>query len=67
VLFSTYRSPIDATLELVDNAIDSRVEEQPLELDLAVHPGRLVLTVVGGSGMSPAESERQAAIWKQPT
>jgi hypothetical protein len=67
VLFSNYRSPIDAILELVDNAIDSRVEGRPLELDLAVHPGRLVLTAVGGSGMSPAEIERRAAIWKQPT
>ena len=34
-LFSNYRSPIDAILELVDNAVDSRVAGRPLELDLA--------------------------------
>jgi hypothetical protein len=62
-LFSNYRSPIDAVLELVDNAVDSRVEGRPLELDLAVHPGRLVLTAVGGGGMSPAAIERDYLRW----
>ena len=57
-LFSNYRTPVDAVLELVDNAVDSRVAGRPIELDLAVHPGRLVLVVVGGSGMSPGAIER---------
>jgi len=62
-LFSNYRSPIDAILELLDNAIDSRVEGRPLDLDLGVHPGRLVLTAVGGSGMGPAAIERDYLRW----
>ena len=62
-LFANYRTPIDAVLELVDNAVDSRVAGRPLELDLAVHPGRLVLVVVGGTGMSPAAIERDYLRW----
>ncbi len=38
-LFANYRTPIDAVLELVDNAVDSRVAGHPLEVDLAVRPG----------------------------
>ncbi len=62
-LFANYRTPIDAVLELVDNAVDSRVAGRPLELDLAVHPGRLVLVAVGGTGMSPAAIERDYLRW----
>jgi hypothetical protein len=62
-LFANYRTPIDAVLELVDNAVDSRVAGRPLELDIAVHPGRLVLVVVGGTGMSPAAIERDYLRW----
>lgn len=62
-LFANYRTPIDAVLELVDNAVDSRVAGRPLELEIAVHPGRLVLQVVGGTGMSPAAIERDYLHW----
>ncbi len=62
-LFANYRTPVDAVLELVDNAIDSRVAGRPLELDLAVHPGRLILEVVGGTGMSPGAMERDYLRW----
>ena len=62
-LFANYRTPIDAVLELVDNAVDSRVAAQPLELDIAIHPGRLVLVIVGGTGMSPAAIERDYLRW----
>ena len=62
-LFSNYRSPIDAILELVDNAVDSRVTGRPLDVDVAVHPGRLVVTAVGGSGMGPAAIERDYLRW----
>ena len=62
-LFANYRTPIDAVLELVDNAVDSRVAGRPLELDIAVHTGRLVLVVVGGTGMSPAAIERDYLRW----
>jgi len=62
-LFANYRSPVDAILELVDNAVDSRAPERPLDLDLGVHPGRLVLTAVGGSGMSAVAIERDYLRW----
>ena len=62
-LFANYRTPVDAVLELVDNAVDSRVSGRPLEVDLAVHPGRLVLVVIGGTGMSPAAIERDYLRW----
>ncbi|OGO59410.1 MAG: hypothetical protein A2V85_08805 [Chloroflexi bacterium RBG_16_72_14] len=62
-LFANYRTPVDAVLELVDNAVDSRVDGRPLEVDLALRPGALVLTVVGGTGMGPGELEREYLRW----
>jgi hypothetical protein len=62
-LFSNYRTPVDAVLELVDNAMDSRVAGRALEVDLAVRPGTVVLTVVGGTGMGPRELEREYLRW----
>ncbi len=62
-LFANYRTPIDAVLELIDNAIDSRVDGRTLEVDLALRPGSLVLTVVGGTGMGPGELEREYLRW----
>lgn len=62
-LFANYRSAIDAVLELVDNAIDSRIEGVPLRVDLVVRPGTIGLTVVGGSGMGAAELERDYLRW----
>ncbi len=66
-LFSNYRSPIDAVLELVDNAVDSRAAGRPLDLDLAVQPGRLTVTAVGGTGMGPAAIERDYLRWGAST
>jgi hypothetical protein len=60
-LFGNYRSPLDAFLELVDNAVDSRVAGRPLEIEVSTHPGRLVLTAVGGAGMGPGAIERDYA------
>lgn len=62
-LFSNYRTPIDAVLELVDNAVDSRVADRPLEIDLSLRPGTVSLAVVGGSGMGPRELEREYLRW----
>ena len=62
-LFSNYRTPVDAVLELVDNAVDSRVAGRALEVDLAVRTGTVVLTAVGGSGMGPNELEREYLRW----
>ena len=62
-LFANYRSALDAVLELVDNAVDSRLPDRTLEVDLAVRPGSLVITVVGGTGMGPAGLEREYLRW----
>ncbi len=57
-LFANYRSAIDALLELVDNAVDSRVPGRPLRVDLVVRPDSIVMTAIGGAGMGPMELER---------
>ena len=62
-LFANYRTPLDAILELVDNAVDSRVNGRPLEVDLAVRPGTIVLTVIGGTGMGARELEHEYLRW----
>ena len=62
-LFANYRSATDALLELIDNAVDSRVAGRPLIVDVAVHPGTLTLTAVGGTGMSPGQLERDYLRW----
>lgn len=62
-LFSNYRTPVDAVLELVDNAVDSRVEGRTLEVGLVVRTGTLILTAVGGTGMGPNELEREYLRW----
>jgi len=62
-LFANYRTPADAVLELIDNAVDSRREGMPLAIDLAVRPGSLVLEVTGGTGMGPAAIERDYLRW----
>lgn len=62
-LFANYRTPVDAVLELVDNAVDSRVDGRPLDVDLTVRTGSLVLTVTGGTGMGPREIEREYLRW----
>ncbi len=62
-LFANYRSAIDALLELVDNAVDSRVPDRPLRVDLIVRPESIVLTAIGGAGMGPAELERDYLRW----
>jgi len=62
-LFANYRTPVDAILELVDNAVDSRIDGQALEVDLVLRPGTVSLTVIGGTGMGPRELEREYLRW----
>ncbi len=62
-LFANYRSAIDALLELVDNAVDSRVPGRALQVDLLVRPESIVLTAIGGTGMGPTELERDYLRW----
>jgi hypothetical protein len=62
-LFANYRTSADAVMELVDNAIDSRIKGTPLEVLLLVHPSYFVIETRGGEGMGPAELERNYLRW----
>jgi hypothetical protein len=62
-LFANYRSSADAVMELVDNAIDSRLKGGQLEVLLQVHPSYFVIETRGGEGMGPAELERNYLRW----
>lgn len=62
-LFANYRSSADAVMELVDNAIDSRLKGRQLEVLLQVHASYFVIEVRGGEGMGPAELERHYLRW----
>jgi hypothetical protein len=62
-LFANYRSSADAVMELVDNAIDSRIKGIQLEVLLQVHPSYFVIETRGGEGMGPAELERNYLRW----
>jgi hypothetical protein len=62
-LFANYRSSADAVMELVDNAIDSRIKGSRLEVLLQVHPSFLVIETRGGEGMGPVELERNYLRW----
>jgi hypothetical protein len=50
-------------MELIDNAIDSRIKGSPLEMFLQVYPSYLVIETRGGEGMGPAELERDYLRW----
>jgi hypothetical protein len=62
-LFANYRSSADAVMELVDNAIDSRVKDSRLEVLLQVHASYFVIETRGGEGMGPTELERNYLRW----
>ncbi|HXC79786.1 MAG TPA: ATP-binding protein [Candidatus Acidoferrum sp.] len=62
-LFANYRSAADAVMELVDNAIDSRIKGGQLDVLLQVHPSYFVIETRGGEGMGPAELERNYLRW----
>jgi Histidine kinase-, DNA gyrase B-, and HSP90-like ATPase len=62
-LFANYRSSADAVMELVDNAVDSRLPKTPLTVEITVHPQSLVVMAVGGEGMGVREIERNYLRW----
>lgn len=62
-LFANYRSSADAVMELVDNAIDSRLKGKQLEVLLHVHAPYFAIETRGGEGMGPAELERNYLRW----
>lgn len=62
-LFANYRSSADAVMELIDNAVDSRLPKVPLQVEITVHPQSLVVTAIGGEGMGVREIERNYLRW----
>lgn len=62
-LFANYRSSADAVMELIDNAVDSRLPKAPLQVEITVHPQSLVVTAAGGEGMGIREIERNYLRW----
>jgi hypothetical protein len=62
-LFSNYRSSADAVLELIDNAVDSRLSASHLAVEVTVRPTSLVVMSSGGDGMGVRELERNYLRW----
>jgi len=62
-LFANYRSAADAILELIDNAVDSRLPGSPLRVDVVVRTAYVQITTVGGQGMGPREVEAGYLRW----
>ncbi len=50
-------------MELIDNAVDSRIPKSPLTVEITVHPQSLVVTAAGGEGMGIREIERNYLRW----
>jgi len=62
-LFANYRSSADALLELVDNALDSRLRGEPIRMEIALHADAVTVTSQGGEGMGPKDLERRYLRW----
>ncbi len=62
-LFANYRSSADAVMELVDNALDSRLAGQPMQVEVTVHPTSILVMSQGGEGMGPRDLERRYLRW----
>jgi len=50
-------------MELIDNAVDSRLPKSRLQVEITVHPQSLLVTAVGGEGMGTREIERNYLRW----
>jgi len=62
-LFANYRSSTDAVMELVDNALDSRLPRRPMRVELTMHPSSILVLSQGGEGMGPRDLERRYLRW----
>lgn len=62
-LFSNYRSSADAIMELVDNSIDSRLLDHPLDVQMTLHGPSLTIMTAGGQGMGPRDLEFRYLRW----
>ncbi len=50
-------------MELVDNALDSRLPGEPMKVDLAFHGDAVTVMSDGGEGMGPKDLERRYLRW----
>ncbi len=50
-LYNNFRNPLEALLELVDNAVDDRIVGQPLVIEITYRRGIFTITNTGGHGM----------------
>ncbi len=66
-LFANYRSSADALMELVDNALDSRLPGHSMKVDLALHGASVTVMSEGGEGMGPKDLERRYLRWGKST
>src|SRR2546428_6288794 len=66
-LFANYRSSADALMELVDNALDSRLAGQPMKVEVALHGTAVTVVSEGGEGMGPRDLERRYLRWGKST
>jgi hypothetical protein len=62
-LFANYRSSADALMELIDNALDSRLPGQSMKVDVTVHGDAVTVMSEGGEGMGPKDLERRYLRW----
>ncbi len=66
-LFANYRSSADALMELIDNALDSRLPGQPMKVEVTVHGDAVTVMSEGGEGMGPKDLERRYLRWGKST
>jgi hypothetical protein len=66
-LFANYRSSADALMELIDNALDSRLPGQPMKVEVAIHGEAITVMSEGGEGMGPKDLERRYLRWGKST
>ena len=50
-------------MELIDNALDSRLPGQPMKVDVTVHGVAITVMSEGGEGMGPKDLERRYLRW----
>lgn len=66
-LFANYRSAADALMELIDNALDSRLPGHLMKVDVAFHGDSITVMSEGGEGMGPKDLERRYLRWGKST
>jgi hypothetical protein len=54
-------------MELIDNALDSRLPGQPMKVEVAIHSEAITVMSEGGEGMGPKDLERRYLRWGRST